>query len=300
MPQDLDGAAVSVHELLVTADRRFRAPEFQRHYVWRTEGKGAQIPRFWEDFERLRAEAAPDEGNDDSLFMGAIVLQVIEPLRAGRQSVPLFAIIDGQQRLTTLYLIFAALAEAFEEMGNTAAASDIEREYLLVRASALEGTPRLEPTISDTAQFRQILDSLNSPKPKLPTPGYGPADHHLTRAWHAIRAKVRSLCADDTEPGNLSNSKLEELLADIADRIELVAITLGERHDPHEVYERLNTAGEPLGAIDFTRNAVFLTAGASADAAQRIYENSWEPFEASLGLEHQNGYFFSVRHDKGP
>ena len=285
----LDGEAVSVHDMLVTADRRFRAPEFQRHYVWRADGNDSQIGRFWADIERLRNEGVAENGVSDSLFMGAIVLQVIEPGGPG-STTPLFSIIDGQQRLTTLYLVFTAIAEAYQDAGQPELAADIERQYLLVQASKHQGQPRLEPTMSDTAQFYEIISCLKSPVPRIQGLGYGPGEYLMSRAWQAIRQKVRDLCVDDNDPARLSVGKLNQLHEDIAGRIDLVSITLGTRHDPHEVYERLNTAGERLGHIDLVRNAVFLTAGDPA-TTEAIYQK-WRDFEDKLGKEHQNGYFF--------
>lgn len=286
----LDGEAVSVHDMLVTADRRFRAPEFQRHYVWRADGNDSQIGRFWADVERLRNEGVAENGASDSLFMGAIVLQVIEPGGPG-STTPLFSIIDGQQRLTTLYLAFTAIAEAYQDAGQPELAADIERQYLLVQASKHHGQPRLEPTMSDTAQFYEIISCLKNPTPQIQGLGYGGSEYFMSRAWKAIRLKVREMCAEEKDPAQISVQKLNQLHEDIAGRIDLVSITLGTRHDPHEVYERLNAAGERLGHIDLVRNAVFLTAGADSETTAEIYRK-WDEFEQKLGREYQNGYFF--------
>lgn len=293
MPQvrdSLNGEAVSVHEMLVTADRRFRAPEFQRHYVWRADGNDSQIGRFWTDVEGLQDEGLSEAGASDSLFMGAIVLQVIEPGGPG-STTPLFSIIDGQQRLTTLYLVFTALAEAFQDADEPDRAADIEHQYLLVQASSHKEEPRLRPTMSDTAQFYEIISCLKNPAPRISSPGHGETDYYMTWAWKSIRGKIRELCADDEKPDQLSVEKLERLLKDIAGRIDLVAITLGTRHDPHEVYERLNTAGERLGYIDLVRNAIFLTAGPHETTTDAIYQH-WDQFEKTLGRKHENDYFF--------
>ncbi|MYB40478.1 DUF262 domain-containing protein [Candidatus Saccharibacteria bacterium] len=282
----LSGEAVSVRELFTTADRRLRAPEFQRTYVWRTTGSNAQIPRFWTDLETLRDEGGA-ENDQDSLFLGALVLQIVEPAKGAQ--VPLNAIIDGQQRILTIYLALTAIAEAFQDVGNLDEAEAIESEYLLVRTGKHKNRPRVEPTFTDSRQFRQIMSCLENPSPRFPNSGHGPESHHLTTAWKAIRNRVRTLC---TMNGELSSESLEELRDEIVERLELVEITLGLNHDPHEVYERLNTAGEPLKVIDLVRNAVFLTVGGDVEAAESIYAEHWEPFESELGIEHQDKYFF--------
>ena len=282
--EQLRGAAQSIHEFFTVAERRFRAPEFQRHYVWRAEGTAAKILRFWDDFENLRAEN--ENGEETTLFLGAIVLQIVDS--GGPSGVPLLSIIDGQQRILTLYMILVALADWYQTAGATSEATDIERRYLLNQASNILGTSRVEPTLNDTKQFLSILSCLKNPSPVHHGPGFGPEDHNLARAWRAIHRHVGKLAEDDE--GELSEERLNQLRDDLLTRIDVVTITLGNRHDPHEVYERLNIGGEPLKPIDLIRNAVFLTIGSDQDAAARIYREHWDPFETELGLEHHDKY----------
>lgn len=282
--EQLRGAAQSIYDFFTVAERRFRAPEFQRHYVWRPDGALPKIARFWDDFENLRAEN--EDGDESTLFLGAIVLQVVDS--GGPSGVPLLSIIDGQQRILTLYMTIAAIADCYQTAGAPEAASDIERRYLLNQGSNILHTPRVEPTLNDTRQFYDMLSCLKNPAPLHHGPGFGPEEHNLTRAWKAIRSKVRELAADDE--GVLSVERLDQLRDDLLTRIDVVTITLGNRHDPHEVYERLNLGGEKLKPIDLIRNAVFLVIGSDHEAAARIYTQHWDPFESELGLEHQDKY----------
>ena len=281
----LRGQEVTVHELFSTADRRLRAPEFQRHYVWRPSD---QIRRLWDDFDSLADEGTVEGEQEDSLFLGALVVQPVEFGGGGRT--PLFSVIDGQQRILTLYLVLTAIAEAFQDTGDFGATQDIESEYLLVRTGSFKNQPRVESTVSDMDQFATIMSCLKHPKPVLKGIVTDATEGNLTDAWEAIRRKVRELGSDDE--GSLSTERLSALRNDIVDRIELVEVVLGSRHDPHQVYERLNTAGVPLKPIDLVRNEVFLTAGADADVTARVFREQWDPFESELGLEHQDAYFF--------
>ena len=282
--EQLRGAAQSMHEFFTVAERRFRAPEFQRHYVWRADGPLPKITRFWDDFENLRAEN--EDGSESTLFLGAIVLQVVDS--GGPGGAPLFSIIDGQQRILTLYMIITAIADCYQEAGANGAASDLERRYLLNQGSDILHTPRVEPTLNDTRQFYDLLSCLKNPPVNHQGPGFGPEEHNLSKAWEAIRRKVRTLALDDE--GELSIEWLDQLREDLLECVDVVTITLGSRHDPHEVYERLNIGGEALKPIDLIRNAVFLTVGSDQDAASRIYTQHWDPFESELGLDHQDKY----------
>lgn len=279
----LRGEEVTVHTLFSTADRRLRAPEFQRHFVWGTD----QINRFWDDFDSLKDEGTGTQ--EDSLFLGALVVQPVEIGGGGRT--PLYSVIDGQQRILTLYLILTAIAEGFQDAGDFDKASDLASEYLLVRTGKFKRRPRVESTVADSDQLAKILSCLTNPRPEV----RGLAEDeevsgNLLDAWITVRKRVRELGSDDE--GKLSSSLLESLRIDIVDRIELVEVILGQRHDPHQVYERLNDAGARLRPIDLIRNEVFLTAGADADVTDRVFREKWEPFEQLLGTEHQDAYFF--------
>lgn len=282
----LRGAGQTVHQFFTVAERRFRAPEFQRHYVWRVDGQKAQIPAFWDDFEEMREEKSGEASTDSSFFIGAVVLQVIDD--GGPAGVPVLSIIDGQQRILTLYMVLVALAEAFDSVGKPDLSHDIERRYLLNQDSAIRNTPRVDPTLNDTRQFQNMLSCLKNPVPSFSSPGIGVEDHNLSKAWRSIRDKVRELACDDS--GDLSAEILSEIRDDLLTRVDIVAITLGSQHDPHEVYERLNTRGADLNAIDLIRNAVFLTVGSDQSAVERIYQHHWDPFESNLGLDHQDRF----------
>lgn len=290
MPRNVEalwGDAVNVEELFTTSDRRFRAPEFQRTYVWTAKGAQSEVSRLWSDLETLRDQGDSEESARDSLFLGALVLQLAET--PGGKNVPLNSIIDGQQRMLTIYMILVALAEAYEAIGDIDSADDIEGEYLLVRSGTHKGTPRVEPTLTDSQQFRKIMGCLKHRKARFTTQVPDLESPNLPGAWAAIRDTVRKLSMSD---GVLDPQKLSALRDDIVKRVEFVEINIGINHDPHQVYERLNTGGKPLKAIDLVRNAAFLIVGADADAAARFYSEHWGPFEEELGTTHQDMYFF--------
>ena len=89
---------------LMTQDRQFRVPLYQRHYRWRTD----QQDDLWQDIlEQYRAVA--EAGSDvPRHFIGSIVAVEREPdpLHDFRD----FRIVDGQQRLTTLSVAIAGAA----------------------------------------------------------------------------------------------------------------------------------------------------------------------------------------------
>ena len=98
---------------------RFVVPLFQRPYVW---DEVQQWSPLWEDIvevaERvLRSNDAPIRGH----FLGSIVL---EQKTTGTGGIDRRAVIDGQQRLTTLQIILKAAAHAFTITAHKAEAAE--------------------------------------------------------------------------------------------------------------------------------------------------------------------------------
>lgn len=87
--------------LLSAAKTRFIIPVYQRNYDWETE----QCKRLMEDLEEVIAD------NRESHFFGSVVSKAEREVRV---------IIDGQQRITTTFLLLAALVHQVEA-GNSEA-----------------------------------------------------------------------------------------------------------------------------------------------------------------------------------
>src|SRR5829696_2320886 len=90
---------------LMTQDRQFRVPLYQRHYRWRTD----QQADLWLDIlEQYRAVAQPDS-DVPRHFIGSVVAVELpaDPMHDFRN----FRVVDGQQRLTTLSVAIAALRD---------------------------------------------------------------------------------------------------------------------------------------------------------------------------------------------
>jgi uncharacterized protein with ParB-like and HNH nuclease domain len=101
---------VQVHETnlkqLVQGEKQFRVPLWQRQYTWRKPDH--QL--LWRDILEQYAQAAEGAGGTRSEhFLGSIVLS---PVPSAASDVASYLIVDGQQRLTTLMLVLAAIRDA--------------------------------------------------------------------------------------------------------------------------------------------------------------------------------------------
>lgn len=292
MPQSpIDSEPLTLHKLF-NDHPRLRVPEFQRAYVWRT-APNTELRRFWSDLNGLW-----DGDGGAPLFLGAVVLH--QTAAGGFAAPDKYDIVDGQQRLLTLYLFLVAVAEAFQDAGDLASARNIEQQYLLLQLSDHAEEPQITPAIHDSNQFNDALLALQNPKPRLQT-GFGPKDEQLAEAWQWIRRTVRNFATGDAPDAEPSIDKLRMLQAKLVGQTHLVVIRVFDKATAHQVFERLNKGGKPLEDIDLVRNLVFSTlAAASPQVGAGFYNTDWDPFERALGDRAKEFWYplALIRHSK--
>lgn len=249
------------------ADVRLEVPLFQRRYVWTAEEQWAPL---WDDVlatvERMRGE--------DSLphFMGAIVL---EQVRRPHGSIEVRQVIDGQQRLTTLQLLAAAVRDVAVEVG--ASPRSVKRlQALLENDPELVDHPddvfRLWPTNADRADYRAVLTGAHRTSRA--------ADAGASRiigAYLWFAREIRSWL-EPVDPDQ-RGTRLDELTTVISEGLETVVIDLGPEDNAQVIFETLNARGTPLLASDLIKNLVFRTLQEAGRASDHLYEEHWRPLE---------------------
>jgi hypothetical protein len=133
---------------LIAGDNVLEIPLFQRPYMWRESHYKALL----QDINAI------DDETNAAVFLGVIV-------SFGRGSgpgrPPTWMIVDGQQRVTTLYLSIMAAVEVAAKANELDWASDIMGRYLLVRPmSGLSVNTKLVPSFNDRAQFAVLWKRL--------------------------------------------------------------------------------------------------------------------------------------------
>lgn len=270
---------VNLHQLL-SADNELQCPLFQRPYVWTKKN----IDQLWADIDTIREEEF------DARFLGALVFD--NEYASTARKAGLYWIIDGQQRLTTLFLSLVALCEVAVEASDAKLAKDIAGQYLLSRKSNNDGQPKLRPTLNDTRQFNKIIITALGEQAVVNTAHeQGPAEGNMRSSYELILKHVRKRCVD--MDGDASSELVQKLRDVLLDGLEFVEIRLGEKHDANEVFDRLNKEGERLGIIDLVRNEVLKRLRDSPAEAAELYSRHWKPFEESFeNRQDLDKYFF--------
>lgn len=248
---------VPFHTLL-TGLTQYRIPLFQRSYTWREREWG----QLWDDLMEVYA-MEPDERRNH--FVGSVVTHPFPPI-AG--TVAKFAVIDGQQRLTTLMTLLSAIRDRArrdaETWGNLA--DKIHQLYLTNEfASDPSERIKLSPGRSDNQTFLDIIEKCDIPK----------GEHRILRA--------RRYFDDALERGGADGSpiNLSDLEICVSNHLELVSVTLEQADNPNKIFESLNFAGVALAADDLIRNYLFMNI--APDRQDKAYNEYWYPMQEKLG-----------------
>ena len=259
-------------QTLFEGDKQFLIPLFQRHYVWE---KMAQWQPLWADIV-AKCESAPQKQLPH--FTGAIVIQQ-KSTPSG--ALPVYEIIDGQQRLTTFQVILCAFrgichkaAEAEGDGRRFAAMEEEANRFLLntsMRAKKQEnGKYKLLPTQFDRCAMSWLVNHdsvINNDTPSARPSG------KLIDAYWFFREKIRLFVDNDAD-------KAEKLLTTIRESFGFVEILIDGDDEPEMIFESLNARGKPLLAFDLLRNYLFLrTRQSEGEDRDELYKKYWEHFE---------------------
>lgn len=249
------------------SDVRLTVPLFQRPYVWTAD---TQWEPLWDDVlataDRVFAEDTTPH------FLGAIVL---EQRRGPTGGIGVREVIDGQQRLTTLQILFAALRDAFEARGLGGRLYKRVSRVLVNDEDMVDGPDeqhKLWPTNRDRAPYRAVMVgeyrdvALNNQLPRI------------AQAYAWFRDAIDDLL-DGRAEDEVANT-LDRLAEVTLEYLELVVIDLGENDNAQVIFETLNARGTPLRASDLIKNYLFRTLQDAGRPAEALYGQTWEPLEA--------------------
>lgn len=247
---------------LLGGPRHFIIPIYQRTYSW-TESQCSQL---WDDVVRV-ASSDGESGH----FVGSVVY-VEQGLYQATALQPLL-VIDGQQRLTTVSLLLAALASALEEEGvdDAAALARRVRNYHLFNSDE-EGDLRYKLKLAeqDTKTFWKILDGRELGEDEL----------------ESALAQNYDLFAELVAQSSLAASKIYEGIQ----KLLVVDISLDRENDnPQLIFESLNSTGLELSESDLIRNFVLM--GLEPAEQETLYRNCWRPMEDILSSSARDDEF---------
>lgn len=267
---------------LLSSKCQFSIPRFQREYSWEKRN----YKEFIEDVVNC-LNINNTIISDTPYFLGTMLL--IGSLEATGNTLD---VVDGQQRLTIITILFSAISDHFKSINNEKL-SDKIFEYIMAeddngnrvrvlkskthypffsyyiqdkeKANIQKAVSEEEKCIEETYEFLYKMTSENQLR------------------------KMLSLRFDEDEVNKIS---YEDILKAVRDQIlksQVVVITTTERKDANSIFEILNAKGKRLASVDLVKNKIFsvLTDTEPADYA----EETWGQLTRNV---------FRARHRKRP
>jgi len=216
---------------LLSVQTRFQVPKFQRPYTW----TGSEVDEFLDDLE---AESKAKRG----LFLGSILLDI------SAQSDGKIVIVDGQQRLTSIFLLLIACRERARVL-IPEIAPEIHRKIGFIDEVTAESLgPRL--LASDT--IRQVFEHMANNK----WDGVVPqriAGQTVKRQANRVRKVFDHFSVRVQKMGV---ETLQLLLRGIyASRI--IRIDIDSDEEAFSLFERTNARGTDLEVSDLLKNYLY-------------------------------------------
>ena len=237
---NVEATAVNTIEWLAGGTTTIVVPVYQRQYRWDIGG----CERLLSD---IRAVAREDDAHRH--FIGSI-LSAEDGASDGSDLI----LIDGQQRITTLMLLVAALHHSIRE-SDPALAKDLER--VLVR-SDIPGRTTLRPHDAWAELYESVV---------LDRRGDADRESRFDDNYAFFRSQIHA----DEVP----------LIWRGLQKLEHVSITLGAQANAQQIFESLNSTGEPLRDHELIHNYILMGLN---HAEQIDVENRfWVPIEQHTG-----------------
>lgn len=261
----MDVRETTVQELL-GGERQFEVPLYQRAYSW----SEPQLAQLWRDVLGVCADRRLRPGTTH--FLGSLVLSPSPSLHP--TGVQRWVVVDGQQRLTTLALLLAAVRDGLRA-GDPEAGQRIDDLYLVNRWAHGPGRYKIRPTQDDQAAFFAAIDGQGSGDPVTGgTAVSGGGAGGIEAASEFFRTRILELAEDPDSAGSLANIEKAVLTG-----LSLVVITTGAADNVHRIFESLNNRGVPLTQGDLLRNYYFMRMPTSGD---RVHRDVWTPLQHLL------------------
>ena len=228
---------------------QFVIPVYQRNYTW-TANK--EVKQYFEDYEYILSGKYPKH------FLG-ILIYLDSPINAFSRE---FSVIDGQQRLTTTFLILYALKKLMIEAGEEDSAKALDAQCLTNQFVDDKLKFKLKPLIADDQVYQHIVnDDFDSASEK---------NSNVYKNYVWIKERLAKLH---------TKYSFDEMLNGL-DKLYVVCVPVAKTDSPQKIFESINSTGAKLFTSDLIRN--YLLMDIASDTQEKYYNTYWRKLEEYL------------------
>lgn len=232
---------------------QFVIPVYQRNYTWAAE---REVKQYFDDLQSVL------KGDYKNHFMGIIIYLEKAIDFSSRE----FSIIDGQQRLTTTFLIIYAIKQLLVNCNDTEKVKQLEGQYLTNPYHNDKIKYKLKPLVADDDVYRCIVeDRMDEITDK---------ESNVLKNYQYISNRLNELLLQ----GYDANVILMAL-----DKLYVVCVPISEEDNAQKIFESINATGVKLTSADLIRN--YLLMDLQSDVQEKYYADYWKKLEDNVSTD---------------
>lgn len=242
----------------------YEIPKYQREYIWGTKQ--------WEELFNDLME------NGAGYFLGSIIC--INTTQDTLNN-PKFEVVDGQQRLTTLSLLLAALYVTLDS-NRDSLDEDQQSDILQLKRKLVIKKTRSEIRIVPQVQHKNLEDYMGLlADKKIIAPHQTPkfaGNRRIFQGYNYFKRRIDS----ELEASNNKVATMFEILEKVNTAI-LVMIEVSNHSDAYTLFESLNDRGTPLTSLDLIKNLLLARFDITDSDNLDYYFDRWIQIMDALG-----------------
>lgn len=226
---------------------QFVIPVYQRNYTW-TAGK--EVAQYLEDLKSVL------KGEYSNHFLG-ILIYLDTPIDSFTRE---YSVIDGQQRLTTTFIILYAIKSILKDKGDCEAINNLNGQYLTNPYSNDKMKYKLKPLVADDEVYQKIIEERFDEIKET--------DSNVYKNYLYVIAKIKRMI----DEGYTANDVLMAL-----NKLYVVCVPISEEDNAQKIFESINATGVKLTASDLIRNYILMDL--KSEVQEQYYKDYWKKIE---------------------
>lgn len=205
-------------------------PDYQREYIWGEDNVTRLLEDIFEEFKN---------NQNSEYFIGSIVVN--------KNHDGAYEVIDGQQRLTTLFLIMVAFREIFQSKGITGHSNIINK---LLSSEDINNKGEVTNKIRLELQYIETTSILNDFfLGRFQENNYHGSARNIKNAFETIKENII--------PFSLDVKDLKEHFGFLISNVNFIQIETPSVGDALKIFETINDRGVGLNPMDLLKNLIF-------------------------------------------
>lgn len=244
------------------SDKFLFVPPYQRSYAWGDK----QVSELFQDIASTI--------NTGEYFIGSIVISKDENENS-------FEIIDGQQRIATIVILFSAMRNYYHEKEEKEYSEDIEKKFLRsFDRNQKCFLPKIKLNNIDNDFFQKLVINRKDENKEQIKP-LRESHNRIQKAFDLATSHIINL----TKPFGGKTDVLIDWTNFIENNLKVINVTVPDISDAYTIFETLNDRGKSLATTDLIKNYLFKVSKASVNEAQDIWTRMVAVIEAAKDEE---------------